>query len=284
MMKLQKTRTIEQVINYIQPHEICSLEVEQGSIANSLRKIILDVKHKLYTGNFNDYLEKEINNFKIRDLVMEYISYVEAVFEARRLVDETDTKTLDYVISRTIMANLLYAILDCILDLENMDLIGCDIKDNDIEFKLDYAFMTKDLLKDQYGLISYSSELGCVLEDTLHFRDTLYYLVTRGRKMIHPVKISKMGTAKRIITFDNMELLEDKSLVVINDNDILSMTVVGENINDMFHIALEVRTVENKIYDVLIPQTYGLNDTLTDNIKLYLTYINDVLTDKRTFV
>ena len=282
MIKLKKTRTIEQVINKIELHNLDSLKVENGELPDMLRTVIMYTKNRLYTGEFKNFLENEISKFRMYDLAMGYISYVNDVFNARNFMDESE-ENLDIVISKTIMANLLYAMLDCILDLENNNITGCNINGADIEFLLEETFLVKDLLKDQYDLILYTSELGCVLEDTLYFRDTLYYLITRGRFMKLPSG-TKLDKCKKVINFGNLEMFENKSMVVINENGILSMNVVCENYYGMYTLILEVRTSENKIYDVIIPQSDNMNTVLTDNIKLYMTYLKRIIDGTLQFV
>ncbi len=282
MINLKKTRTIEQVINKIELHNLDSLKVENGELPDMLRTVIMYTKNRIYTGEFKDFLEKEINKFRMYDLALGYIRYVNDVFNARNFMDES-TESLDFVISKTIMANLLYAILDCILDLENNDIVSCNVNGSDIEFVLEDTFLAKDLLADQYDLILYTSELRCVLEDTLFFRDTLYYLVTQGRPMELPSG-ARLDKCKKIINFENLEMFEDKSMVVINEGNILSMNVTCENYYGMCTLLLEVRTSENKIYDVIIPQSDNMNTVLTDNIKLYMTYLKRIIDGTLQFV
>lgn len=282
MINLKKTRTIEQVINKIELHNLDSLKVENGELPDMLRTVIMYTKNRIYTGEFKDFLEKEINKFRMYDLALGYIRYVNDVFNARNFMDES-TESLDLVISKTIMANLLYAILDCILDLENNDIVSCNVNGTDIEFVLEDTFLAKDLLADQYDLILYTSELRCVLEDTLYFRDTLYYLVTQGRPMELPSG-ARLDKCKKIINFENLEMFENKSMVVINEGNILSMNVVCENYYGMYTLLLEVRTSENKIYDVIIPQSDNMNTVLTDNIKLYMTYLKRIIDGTLQFV
>ena len=284
MLELKKTKTLERVINNVKDHEIDSLKLENGELPNVLRQIILETKFRTYSGDFNEYLTNTLNKLRLYDYVMGYIHYIESVHSLRYSISENKEK-LDDIIGKTTLANTCYAVLDCILDLENNDIVNCKISrtSKDIRILTEPTVFCKDLLKDQYDLLLHTSDLGCVIEDILYFKDKLYTLVTTGKDIRIP-KNSKIKHVNKILNSGNLDKFENKSTLVINENNILAMTVCYRRLYDLHHLILEIRNYDNEIYDVIIPQTNEINNVLTDNIRLYMTYLKDVIEGKREFI